>query len=506
VARAKQVEESKSDEAQGASSSSSGSGGEGSNALAELFGEATSMFESIPTRYQIIIGMAIAFVICNMDRVNISVAIIPMQQDYGWTPTQAGLIQSAFFYGYLLAQLPGGWLANKYGGERVLPFGVFLWSVATFAVPFLSGDTGALYLSRAAVGLGEGISPPAAVDVIARNVPVTERSRATTFVFGSMHVGTISGLLIAPALIKTLGWPSVFVVFGLLGVGWCWWFDDFISSKRSAAAGSGVEGAAKALEEPPAMAKKELAAEAASNASSASNASTSSDLSEGEGPPFSSLEEEKGRGDVPWGAIVKSTPIRALAYIHFCNNWAQYAILAWLPTFYSESLGVELHEAAQLSLLPAFCGILVSLVAAPLADSLVSGGMGVTRVRKIMQSVAFIAPSACMVACTASEDPQLATWLLPVGIGFQAFSLAGLYCNHQDLSPKYASVLSGATHLVASLPGVFGVPFTGWLLDHTGSWSVSLFAPCLFFYVSGIAVYAKYGSGDQQNFASLPEP
>ena len=67
-------------------------------------------------------------------------------------------------------------------------------------------------------------------------------------------------------------------------------------------------------------------------------------------------------------------------------------------------------------------------------------------------------------------------------------------------------MLSGATHLVASLPGVFGVPFTGWLLDHTGSWSVSLFAPCLLFYVSGIAVYAKYGSGDQQNFASLPEP
>ncbi len=252
--------------------------------------------------------------------------------------------------------------------------------------------------------------------MIARNVPVTERSRATTFVFGSMHVGTISGLLIAPALIRALGWPSVFIVFGLLGVGWCWWFDDFISTKRSALTTGTALGPSVSPDQP--------------------RAPGSSEDGAGEAAAFSSLEKEKERGDVPWGAIVQSTPIRALAYIHFCNNWAQYAILAWLPTFYSESLGVELHEAAQLSLLPAFCGILVSLVAAPLADSLVSGGMEVTRVRKIMQSVAFAAPSVCMVACTVSEDPTLATWLLPVGIGFQAFSLAGLYCNHQDLSPK----------------------------------------------------------------------
>ena len=420
-------------------------------------------WENLSTRYQVILGIAAAFVICNMDRVNISVAVIPMSADYGWTPVQSGLIQSAFFYGYLLAQLPGGWLANKFGGEKVLPFGVFLWSVATFAVPFFAGDTGALYLSRAAVGLGEGISPPAAVDIIAKRVPVTERSRATTFVFGSMHVGTISGLLIAPALIKVLGWPSVFVVFGALGVVWCKWFDDFVHANEA-------ELALAAPGEP-------------------------EDPAGGEGPAKGGQE-----AGVPWGAIARSKPIRALTYIHFCNNWAQYAILAWLPTFYKESLGVELHEAAQLSLLPAAAGILVSFIAAPLADGLVERGMRVTSVRKMMQTVAFLAPAGCMIACTLSSDQDIVTWLLPVGIGFQAFSLAGLYCNHQDISPKYASILSGVTHLFASLPGVFGVPFTGWLLDNTDSWEVSLFAPCLFFYLTGILVYAKWGSAEEVAF------
>ena len=449
-------------EVEGDSSSTS------SSSFSSSVGAVKDVWEGIPTRYQVIIGMAIAFVICNMDRVNISVAIIPMSADYGWSPTQGGLIQSAFFYGYLLAQLPGGWLANKFGGERVLPFGVFLWSVATFAVPFLSGDLGALYLSRAAVGLGEGISPPAAVDVIARNVPVNERSRATTFVFGSMHVGTISGLLIAPALIKVLGWPSVFVVFGLMGVAWCWWFDDFITKNKI---GTGTIDSEERIVEQ-AEEKLEEAAK----------------------------EEEASGGNVPWGKFISSTPIRALAYIHFCNNWAQYSILAWLPTFYKDFLGLELHEAAKLSLLPAAAGILVSFVAAPLADGMVESGMNVTKVRKIVQSVAFAAPALCMLACCFSEDQQLVRWLLPVGIGFQAFSLAGLYCNHQDISPRYASILSGATHLVASLPGVFGVPFTGWLLDQTDSWTVSLFFPCLFFYTSGIVVYNMYGSAEETEF------
>ena len=63
-----------------------------------------------PDRYKIVFAMALAFVVCNMDKVNISIAIIPMASDYGWKPTTAGFIQSAFFYGYLLAQLPGGWL------------------------------------------------------------------------------------------------------------------------------------------------------------------------------------------------------------------------------------------------------------------------------------------------------------------------------------------------------------------------------------------------------------
>ncbi len=120
---------------------------------------------------------------------NISVAIIPMAQDFGWSPTVAGLVrllqrpclcpgqqrssqthhhlmlsqllrhfdfalpqwsdrresllavqvQSSFFYGYALTQIPGGYVTSRIGGRSVLPAGVGLWSAATAAVPLLAG-------------------------------------------------------------------------------------------------------------------------------------------------------------------------------------------------------------------------------------------------------------------------------------------------------------------------------------------------------------------------------
>ena len=72
------------------------------------------------------------------DKVNISVAIIPMAQDFGWSPTTSGFVQSSFFFGYMLSQIPGGYVVSRAGGRRILPVGVGIWSAATAAVPVLA--------------------------------------------------------------------------------------------------------------------------------------------------------------------------------------------------------------------------------------------------------------------------------------------------------------------------------------------------------------------------------
>ena len=62
---------------------------------------------------------------------------------------------------------------------------------------------------RAAVGLGEGVAPSAATDMVARVIAPEERSRAISFIFGGLHVGSLLGLLVAPVLIDRFGWQTV---------------------------------------------------------------------------------------------------------------------------------------------------------------------------------------------------------------------------------------------------------------------------------------------------------
>ncbi|KAJ6863451.1 hypothetical protein NC652_040103 [Populus alba x Populus x berolinensis] len=192
-------------------------------------------WKNIPLRYKLIGTTSLAFVICNMDKVNLSVAIIPMSHQFGWNASTAGLVQSSFFWGYALSQLPGGWLAKIFGGRlrqwettylsssngfitwkhveggvilvcfsarfylelfnffshtliytgqfmvlivtiglfevggKVLQIGVLTWSVATALLPFLAGYMPGFVLSRVLVGIGEGVSPSAATDLIARH-------------------------------------------------------------------------------------------------------------------------------------------------------------------------------------------------------------------------------------------------------------------------------------------------------------------------------------------------
>lgn len=100
--------------------------------LPEEFIESGEVF---PHRWILTLAMSLAFVLCNMDKVNMSVAVIPMASDLGWSATSRGIVQSSFFWGYTLTQVPAGWLSTKIGGAKVLLGGVLLWSLGTFLAP-----------------------------------------------------------------------------------------------------------------------------------------------------------------------------------------------------------------------------------------------------------------------------------------------------------------------------------------------------------------------------------
>ena len=85
-----------------------------------------------PRRYTVVVLFALATALCYIDRVNISIAIIPLARAKGYDAAAKGLVLSSFFWGYLWLQLLGGWMADRFGGKRVLAAGVAMWSLATF--------------------------------------------------------------------------------------------------------------------------------------------------------------------------------------------------------------------------------------------------------------------------------------------------------------------------------------------------------------------------------------
>jgi MFS family permease len=175
-----------------------------------------------PERVRIVALCFASFVLCNCDRINISVAILPMASTYGWSQSTVGIIQSSFFWGYVTTQIPGGYLSDRFGGRRVLAFGVVAWSLMTVLTPLAASTSlPVLLASRALLGVGEGVAMPAMNQVLSRWVPRGERSKSLSLVYSGMYLGSTVGLLCCPTLIANFGWQSVFYFFGAFGG--LWW-------------------------------------------------------------------------------------------------------------------------------------------------------------------------------------------------------------------------------------------------------------------------------------------
>lgn len=106
--------------------------------------------------WQTVVGLStLVAMICAIDRAAISVAILPMAEEFDWTSSTKGAVGSAFFIGYTLTNFLGGLLATTWAAKPVLSIGVVVWSMFTTATPIAAPNFGTLLAARAAMGAGE---------------------------------------------------------------------------------------------------------------------------------------------------------------------------------------------------------------------------------------------------------------------------------------------------------------------------------------------------------------
>lgn len=413
----------------------------------------------------VIVGLCFfAFMLCNLDRVNLSIAILPMAEDMSWDPLTVGLVQSSFFWGYLLTQVLGGVLATKYGGKRVLGFGVLWWSLATCVTPLAAKvSLPALFVARAAMGAGEGVAMPAMNTLVSRWVPRQERSRSLSLVYSGMYAGSVLGLGLCPRIVQETGWPSAFFLFGSAGLLWFLIWQAWAAS--SPAESPHVSGAERAY----------ILAGAA-----------------GAGARGGGTEMPE---TIPWREILSKKEVWAIIVSHFCHNWGTFILLTWMPSYYHDELGFDLMQSGLYSVLPWLGMIVVANAGGWLADTLIARGWSTTSVRRGMQTVGFMGPALCLSQLSSVNEPLEAVALMVVSQSLDAFSQSGLYSNHQDIAPRYSGVLLGMSNTAGVLAGVFGTAATGYILQE-GSWD-DVWGVAVGLYLVGTVVWNLFSTGEQ---------
>lgn len=411
-------------------------------------------------RYSLVFLCFCAVFVCYIDRVNISVAIIPMAEDFGWDEGTQGLVLSFFYFGYLVTQFLGGILADRFGGKAILAIGVIWWSVFTILTPPAAalGIT-MLLMVRVLMGMGEGVTFPSIYALYGKWVPVRERARSMAFSNSGIPIGQVFALLVAPWIALQWGWEWIFYIFG--GIGGVWylaWY--FITAKD------------------PASHPRLTSQEAAEIA--------------GDLPPLSAEGSHTSNLD-----LFRSKAVWAIVVAHFCNNWSLYVLLSWLPSFVTKGLGVDFADSGWVSMIPHLVSFVFLNVAGNVADRMVKSGMPVTRVRKTCQTIGFGGIALALFVVGEVDSAWLAITIMCAGNAVGAFVTGGFAVNHMDIAPNHAGKLMGITNTFATIPGIIGVAVSGFILEATGSWAL-VFQVAGGVTVVGLVFYLLFASGEKQ--------
>ncbi|MFT6434792.1 MAG: ACS family sodium-dependent inorganic phosphate cotransporter [Candidatus Azotimanducaceae bacterium] len=413
----------------------------------------------MPERFKII-GLTIAAVfICYIDRVVISLTIIPMGAELGWSNTEKGIVLGSFYLAYMTTQIYGGVLSDKIGGKVVLGVGLVVWSVFTIITPIAAAAGFAvLILARLGMGLGEGITFPAWHSLYARWVPIGERSRSVAATNSAIPIGTVFGLLVTPVIIINLGWQWAFYLYGGIGFVWYYFWNKYANSLPK----DSVSITAEELQ-----------------------------YIEANAPAADPGKE------LHWKKWLFNRPLWAIAVAHFCNNYTLFVFLSWLPTFINEELGVELAALGFIAMLPHITSFIFVNVGGYFADSLIKRGVTLIRVRKLCNTIGFVGLAVCLCLIPEFNSTAAVMTVMCLGNVFSGFGAGGFIVNHADIGPKYTGRLMGITNTFAAIPGLVGGILTGIILDVTNSWDMVFYVTAGVTFFGG-AFYLIFASTEKQ--------
>jgi len=401
--------------------------------VSELIVEAALSRRTVRFRWVVIILLLSNSIINSLDRGSLAIANPLIALQFHLSPTQMGLLLSAFLWAYALAQLPSGMLVDRFGPKKLITASVFLWSVSQIAGG-ISRTLGQFFAARTALGLCEAPNSPSAAAALSAWFRRESRGLPVSVVFSGGQLGALIGPPLLTTLMLGFGWRSMFLICGvaglLLAVIW-------VSLYRS-----------------PEQFGLERSEQAAVGA----------------------CQDSIRRADLrEWRLLFRHRTMWGLLLGFGCQNYVMWLFLTWLPAYIEKAHHVSIARTGALAAIPLVAAFLGVLVSGPIADAIIARGVATLRARRAMPIAGMVGVTIC--ALPLGFGPSLPTALALISATMFFSNIAGVGCwalvtaiAPQRVLASVGSIMNFGGYIGAAVAPIV----TGITVQATGSFATSL--------------------------------
>lgn len=402
-------------------------------------------------RWVIVSLLFFATAINYADRAVLSIAGPALAKQLQLNSVSMGYIFSAFGWSYVLAQLPGGWLLDRFGSRKIYAISLFVWSFFTFITGFTGFFVGfsaivALFTLRFLLGIAEAPAFPANSRISVAWFPTKETGTAAAIFNSAQYFATV---LFAPLLgyiVYTFGWEYSFIFMGIVGFVFLIFFLKYVHAPKKSRYINQAE--LDYITKGGALAEMDYSGKDPNNKDKL--------------PTWPYLRQ-----------LLKNRMFIGIYIAQYCINAITFFFITWFPVYLVQARGMTILKAGIVAVLPAIFGFVGGILGGIFSDYLLKKGASITVARKV-PIVAGMLLSMSMVFCNYTEVEWMIVAIMAVSYFGKGVGALGWAVN-ADTAPKEISGLSGSLfNTFGNLSSIITPIAIGYLVGVRGSFNGAL--------------------------------
>lgn len=399
-------------------------------------------------RWHIVIMLFIVTAVNVGDRTTLAIAGKDMSSALGINPGQMGWIFSAFAWAYCIAQIPGGWLLDRFGSKKIYLWSLSLWSIFTLLQGFVAvfdgyGAVISLAVLLFFVGLAEAPSMPGNSRFIAAWFPSKERATAAAVFNSAQYFATVIFAPIMGWLTMSMGWESIFIFMGLLGL--------LVTLV-----------AARVIHNPLSHPK--------------ANAAEIDYIREGGALVDMDQQSTQKAPSKKAGALKQLMSNRMLLGIYlgqYCITVITYFFITWFPLYLAMEKHLDIKTVGFIAAIPAICGFLGGLLGGVLSDRILKATQSLSIARKTPIVFGMIM-SMMMIFCNYVDSIYMVVFFMALAFLGKGIGALG-WAVMSDVAPKeMAGTAGGIFNLCGNISGIVSPVVIGYIVKATGHFEWAL--------------------------------